>query len=308
MKINPEDFWKNVISKGGLPMHTFINKRYRIDDVLKNDSYGYTYLCTDIEKNIKVILWEYVDTRYTQGYGHVNGQVNILPKFESKFQEECEKYMDEGKRLKSLGKMPGILSCYDCFQYNNTVCLVFEYVHGVNLEAHVRNSGGCISPHEILTIMCPVIQNLGKVHKAGVIHKCIFSPKNIIVDDQGLGTLIKTETFSHQNDEGQILYTETEFFYSEFRNRVHYKDAAACFKMKMQMKYGFDYWTDVCGICAVMHYAMTGEYPEKGPAYCPSELGIDIDAGVEEAIMRGFIGEPEKRYPSMEEFALALYG
>ena len=73
-------------------------------------------------------------------------------------------------------------------------------------------------------------------------------------------------------------------------------------------------WTDVYGICATMYYCLTGKLPPQAmerltgaPFPLPSEMGVEIPAYQEKAIMDGLELYVQRRIQNMDELWQRMY-
>ena len=62
--------------------------------------------------------------------------------------------------------------------------LVFEYVKGPTLSAHLRERGGAMPAREAVTLMLGVLDALRAAHECGIVHRDL-KPSNILIDAEG---------------------------------------------------------------------------------------------------------------------------
>ena len=62
--------------------------------------------------------------------------------------------------------------------------LVFEYVKGPTLSAHLRERGAALLPREAVTLMLGVLDALRAAHECGIVHRDL-KPSNILIDADG---------------------------------------------------------------------------------------------------------------------------
>ena len=62
--------------------------------------------------------------------------------------------------------------------------LVFEYVKGPTLSAHLRQRGGALPAREAVTLMLGVLDALRAAHDCGIVHRDL-KPSNILIDADG---------------------------------------------------------------------------------------------------------------------------
>ena len=308
------------LQKSGLPLGSIIQGRYRIERVLDKGRYGMTCLCTDLDRGIPAILWEYMDyyARHDE-----KGALIVPSKYESQFNEGCQIFMYEMTRLKSLEGLPGVVSYMDCFYWGKTVCAVMEYVHGITLPQAVKKSGGYMAPEIVLNMMRPVIRGLGAVHRLGLLHDNIH-PRHILVDEKGRGKLIDFSYAVNYRYEEPLIEGDPVKIERLYREPVIDEgpmlwpnDSWAMGMGLLEFEGKEGPWTDVFGICAAMYYALTGKKPEVREVrgsfpnleIVPmSELGITVPPQWTKAIMKGLSMKPEDRFQTMEALEAAFYG
>ncbi|PZS01009.1 MAG: hypothetical protein DLM69_05675, partial [Candidatus Chloroheliales bacterium] len=86
-------------------------------------------------------------------------------------------------------KHPGIVTVYDCFEENDTLYIVMEFVDGTNLDRLVRQRGGHLPEAEALGYVAEIAAALTVLHANGVLHRDI-KPANIMIDKSGHAVLI----------------------------------------------------------------------------------------------------------------------
>ena len=79
--------------------------------------------------------------------------------------------------------MNQIAAVLDFFSENNTAYIVMEYIGGETLSEYLAKKGR-LSFREAFTVLRPVLEALGRLHEAGVVHGDV-SPDNIILTDGG---------------------------------------------------------------------------------------------------------------------------
>jgi len=62
--------------------------------------------------------------------------------------------------------------------------LVFEYVNGPTLSAHLRQRGGSLPPREAVGLLLGVLDALRAAHECGIVHRDL-KPSNILIDAEG---------------------------------------------------------------------------------------------------------------------------
>ncbi len=78
---------------------------------------------------------------------------------------------------------PHIVQVYDADVQNHQPCLVFEYIAGPTLSAHLK-SRGALPANEAVALMIDVLDALHAAHAAGVVHRDL-KPSNVLIGANG---------------------------------------------------------------------------------------------------------------------------
>lgn len=276
---------------------TMVGERYRLDKVLGVGGYGITYRGLDTRLDRIVAIKEYFPSfcasRFTQQGPALRCQAGL----EADYEKGRERFLEEAKTLASLSNIQGIVRVNDYFEENATAYLVMDFLDGKNLKQMSDGFGGRIPADILIPVLSPTIAALQKVHDRGMIHRDI-SPDNIMMLEDGSVYLI------------------------DFGNA---RESVSDHSMTLAMKQGFaapeqyrtrgqGTWTDVYGLCATMYYCLTGKLPPQAlerltgtPFLKPSEMGVQIEPHLEEAIMDGLELYVNKRIQTMNELWTRLY-
>ena len=152
-----------------------------------------------------------------------------------------------------------------------------------------------------MRVLTPVMDALREVHRAGLLHRDI-SPDNIYLTRSGQVKVI---------DFGAARYSLGQ----------HSKNLSVILKPgfappeQYQTRGNQGPWTDVYATACTFYRAITGEVPPPAPDRMakvelvpPSQLGANVDAAGEQALLRALALDPADRFAGMEEFHKALLG
>lgn len=282
-----------------LPLGTALKDgRYPVERVLEEEVFTITYLGFDRLRERKVMIKEYYsgdrmsrDSADSTAVLALDGAVGLL-------EAGRERFLREAKALARSDMPPRIAGACDCFQENNTAYMVLEYMEGIPLAELTARAGGKVPWSGLGSLLDPLFPALHEMHRQGVVHWDI-RPGSLLVDGTGV-----------------IL---TGFGWSP---------AAYCAMTTMPFRLTHGYapvelyqrrgrqgpWTDVYGLSATIYFSLTGTKPPMAPDRLigdglvpPRELGADLTAGQEEALLRGMGIFPGERLQSMEELRAALY-
>ena len=202
--------------------------------------------------------------------------------------------------------MTGVQTCAlpiyvrDFFSANGTAYIVMEFLDGMSLKKYLQRKGGKISVEEVLTIIRPVMDSLTQVHKIGLIHRDI-SPDNILITKYNEVKLIDFGAAKYSNPDGRSLsIVLKQGFAPPEQYDTHGEQGP---------------WTDVYALGVTIYYSVTGQLPPesirlmmgKETLKRPSELGIAIDPGVENALLKSLAVDRKKRYQDVQSMIIGLY-
>jgi serine/threonine protein kinase len=218
--------------------------RYEIVSVLGYGGFGITYRARDHHLNREVALKEFLPAALAV---RQDGSA-VLPRSTEAagdFGWGRGRFMDEGRTLASLPDAPSIVKVFDFLEANGTAYIVMELMRGRTLQEYVKTEGA-LAPAVLEAMLWPLLVGLQKVHEAGFLHRDI-KPANIMLDGLGKATLIDFGA-SRAAMAGRTG-TMTAIFTPGYAAPEQF--AAA--------KQGP--WTDIYGLAATLHYAITGTAP-----------------------------------------------
>jgi len=283
-----------------LPCGTVLGGRYILGRVLGQGGFGITYVAQDYQsKQLFAIKEFFPDTMATRTGSHsvsaYSGQMaeNFI------YGKQC--FLEEAKTLAEFIGNPNIVRIHQYFEENGTAYFVMDFVHGVSLDAYLKQNGGRLSWERATAILYPVMDALSAVHARGIIHRDV-TPDNIILTDDGGVKLL---------DFGAARYSLGD------RSR----------SLDVVLKHGYapkeQYtrrgrqgpFTDVYTVAATLYYSLAGRIPpdsiermDEDDLILPSSLGVRLPLEAENAICKALSVQPQDRFQSMMEFKHALQG
>jgi len=96
-----------------------------------------------------------------------------------------ERMFREAHALANLGGTAAVRVLDQLWTDDGALCLVMEYLHGQDLEDHLRGieaGGGRMSVGALLELVAPVVDTLEAAHAQGIVHRDV-KPANIYVID-----------------------------------------------------------------------------------------------------------------------------
>jgi eukaryotic-like serine/threonine-protein kinase len=214
-----------------------------------------------------------------------------------------DRFRSEAVMLARLNH-PAIAQLYTFFQDGNEFFMVMEYVAGHTLE-HVIEQQRALPWPQALSFALQILEGIGHAHALGILHRDL-KPANVIVTPSGRLKLMdfgiaQALGAARLTRDGRIVGT-LEYLAPE---RIQGRPA--------------DVRSDLYSVGVVLYEMLTGRLPFEGDseydllvapvqkqAPTPRELGVELPAGVESAVMRALEKDPSRRYPDAASFAAAL--
>jgi eukaryotic-like serine/threonine-protein kinase len=211
---------------------------------------------------------------------------------------------------------PGIVGVIDFGNVGNSCVMVLEYVHGYHLGQWLRfvtETRGPMPVEHAVHVILSVLDALGYAHgvsrpdgkSLGIVHRDI-SPANVLIDQQGHVKL---------SDFGIARMADDEFKTQEglFRGTLPYSAPETLHGHSMSAK------VDQYGCAVILYHLLAGKNPFKGAeppetmtrvlTLTPPPISVlrdDVPPQIDAAITRALSKDPDKRFPSVEEFAEAM--
>lgn len=221
-------------------------------------------------------------------------------------------YAVELARFQRAGRLqighPAVVDPIDCGEENGAWYMVMPFIEGLNLDQHVANHGGRLTPDEAVAIITQVAGGLTAMHRHGVVHRDL-KPPNIRIDRQGhvhildLGICRKLSEATVTQDPG--LLGSLQWMSPEQLRNPGNEDPRS----------------DLYSLGGIFYYMLTGSPPVQGNdpgavalSICqwvpppPHQIVPDIPAQVSSACMKLLAKRPEDRLSDAEAFLLALAG
>ncbi len=282
-----------------LAPRTLLAGKYLIGRVLGQGGFGITYLGWDTTLDVKLAIKEF----FPQGLvSRVPGQGKIAS-YSGGAREELnygiDRFLSEAKMLARFEHHPNIVSVRDFFKANNTAYMVMSYVEGFTLEHYLAREGGKIPYHKAIDIVMPVMDALREVHAVGIMHRDI-SPDNIFIDNRGRVVLLDFGAARQDlRDKSRSVSVILKAGYApeeQYRSRGRQGP-----------------WTDVYAVGATIYRCITGRVPPESldrmaedDLVPPSQLGVDISAGLEQTLLKALAVKAEDRFHTVTEFQAEL--
>ncbi|WP_300073492.1 serine/threonine protein kinase [uncultured Ruegeria sp.] len=167
------------------PGTTLMRGQYKIIRYLNSGGFGITYLATD-SLDRQIVIKEC----FPQSFCRRNGQ-QIEARSESHVGELRSIVRLFSQEARALAKLehPYIVGVHQVFEENNTAYMAIDFVKGHDLLAIIEQKVVLLRPDQVKAVLRKVLDAIGFVHSAGMLHRDI-SPDNIIITDELTPVLI----------------------------------------------------------------------------------------------------------------------
>lgn len=277
---------------------TILWNRFIVGTVIGAGGFGITYKCFDTTLGVTVAAKEFYPA------GLVNRapgecRVGLLSgDKEGQYKERLQRFLMEAQSVAQFGKAKDIVNVFDFFEENGTAYIIMEYIDGILLKDYLDKQGA-VEPEAAISIIMPIIEAVKKIHSKGIIHKDI-SPDNIFITSENT---IKVFDFGaaqlNDSKEGMAAEPVIKVGYSPLEQ---YRDKS---------RKGF--YTDVYAVGAILYQMLTGTKPLesterefKDELKSPKDLGVQISANMDRAVMEALSVRTEFRFQGIQQFQEAL--
>jgi eukaryotic-like serine/threonine-protein kinase len=233
----------------------------------------------------------------------------------AKEQEFASMFRDE-VRLAARVQHPNVVATLDVVERNSELLLVMEYVHGEPLSRLIRRSGTRgkpIPPAIAASIACGILHGLHAAHEArsetdeplGIVHRDV-SPHNVLVGCDGVARVLD---FGIARAAGRQQVTRN----GQIKGKMSY------LAPEVLRGRDVDRRADIFGVAVVLWEALTGARLFEGANEAivlakvlsaevvgPRSVVPEISEALEAIVLKGLERDPDKRYATAREMALAL--
>jgi len=284
---------KNVNSVA-LPVHTVLNGRYIIKEVLSQGGFSITYIAHDGILNMNTVIKEFMPKQMLE---RETGTTELVVKYgemQQIFDTGVQNFLNEARILAKFANYEGVVSVMDYFSENNTAYIVMPYIQGTTLSQFVAKNGA-LSEKETIEMLTPVILTLSKVHKAGIIHRDI-SPENIFITDDKKAVLLDFGIcMAIENETKEIVQEEPTSLKHGYAPPEQY-----CYKGIQGP------WTDIYSMAATMYFCIVGKSLMSAVNRMHHSEDITLCNTINPALLKGLNLLSKNRYPDMDTFLVAL--
>lgn len=234
-------------SNNALPAGYAINE-YRVASVLGVGGFGVTYLATDVNLNLKVVLKEYMPVDFAaRAVDH--SVAARTPKDNDSYDWGLRRFLDEARTLASF-RHPNIVRVMRFFEGNHTGYMVMEFVEGKPLHTWIMPRRP-IRQQDVLDIIGPLLGGLAVIHKAAYLHRDI-KPANVFMRTDGTPVLLDFGSAREIKGGDQEVTVMVSPGYAPLEQyHAHGKQGP---------------WSDLYALGSVMYWMITGNKPVEAAA------------------------------------------
>lgn len=216
--------------------------------------------------------------------------------------DSMERFRREAQILMELDH-PYVVRCLTAGENERFIYVALEHMEGGPLQAYVDQRGP-LSVAQAVGVMRRVLQGLGAVHRAGVVHRDL-KPDNILLDARGRPKLADFSLARHR-DHRKITLTGTILGTADYMSPEQFKGE------------GIDHRADLYAAGAMLYTLVTGSPPYAGrsslavlkqhaDAPIPDPAAKNPAAGPLTKIVQLLMAKSPAERPESAEAALALF-
>jgi serine/threonine protein kinase len=229
---------RNVL-KPGYQLHW-----YSIERVLGHGGFGITYLARDTNLNQQVAIKEF----FPADIATRNDDMTVQPKTNAdadQYQWGLDRFRSEAQTLARFDH-PNIIRIFTVFEANHTAYLIMRYEKGEALN-DILERRKRLSETELLEIVLPILDGLGKVHETGFVHRDI-QPANIYIREDKSPVLIDFGAAREAQGKPRTVTILVAPGYAPYEQYIANNQEQGP-------------WTDIYGLGATLYRAVAGVAP-----------------------------------------------
>jgi len=253
-----------------LPAGTLLQGRYMVGKVLGQGGFGITYLGLDCQSETTVAIKEYYPSSQVTRDTVRGNRVHCYTENQTAaYATSKERFLREARTLSLLQDVPAIVRVQECFEENDTVYIIMEFIRGTDLRHYIARRGRPLGVGEVLSILRPIMEALETVHRRGLVHRDI-SPDNIMLHPSRGAVLLDFGAVRDvaNADVNAPLTKSTEAILKHgFAPLEQYRSRGS-----------LGPWTDVYALCATIYYCLTLKVPPEALARMMGEETLDWSA------------------------------
>lgn len=284
------------------PLHhlkpgSVLRDKYLIGKAIGEGGFGITYIGRDLTLDMPIAIKEYYPNGFSnRNNDHSNAVTISKGNHGHEFEREIQRFLSEARVLARFCNNPGVVGVRDFFRENGTAYIVMEYLDGITLKNYLKKYG-TIPAETLAQMIDPILLALHEIHQQGLIHRDI-SPDNIMMLKNGQLKILDFGAAREVAGDKSLSVMLKPGYAPEEQYRSKGQQGP---------------WTDVYAMCATIYKCITGITPDESIQRVfddelkkPSELGIAIPEGFEQALMQGLNVKSDDRLQNMDVLRRAL--
>ena len=214
--------------------------------------------------------------------------IKLLPAEIAADQQFVARFQREARTLAKL-KHARIVVIHDFGQTSaGHLYFVMEYIDGTDLRRILRGPG--LEPEQALAIVGQLCDALQAAHQMGIVHRDI-KPENVLVTSDGYVKLADFGLAQPPREEGATMLTGTHVILGTPSYMAPEQSAGAA---------KADPRSDIFSLGVMFYEMLTGHRPHG--VFDPPSQAVQLDARIDEVVLKALQSEPERRYQSVVEF------
>lgn len=283
-----------------LPLGYVLDGRYKLGRVLGVGGFGITYAGQTMDRlPVDVAIKEFLPSSVAMRTPGGDGVTALTDDRQDSFEKGLEAFVDEARMLTAFREDPHIVTVIRFFEANGTAYLVMPYYRGRSLSQHLAQNGGTLHVDDAVRLLDPVLDGLGAVHGAGLLHRDV-KPDNIYLTDRGNVLLL---------DFGAArAFVEDE---TASHTRILSRGYAPPEQYDRSTRHGP--WIDVYAAAATLYRCVTGVVPPEGTFrrvrddLAPASALAPVPAALADVIAKGMHVDHTARYQTAAAFQRAIH-
>jgi serine/threonine protein kinase len=277
-------------------------QEFEITGVLGEGGFGIVYLARDRLLGREVAIKEYMPASLA-ARGNDRGVVVRSRSHEQTFAAGLQSFISEARLLAQF-KHPALVEIFRFWEQNGTAYMAMPFYRGKTLKQFLKEHRDEVNEDWLRRLLMPLLDGLQHLHAANCFHRDI-APDNILILGNGQPLLL--DFGAARRIVGDVTSGLTVILKPGYAPVEQYADDASVAQGP---------WTDIYGLAAICHYAITGTVPPASVTRLMRDPMVPLVAqgipGYSKrlllAIDRGLAVKPEQRPQSLQEFRKLLEG
>ncbi len=273
-----------------LKPNTLLKNRYKILKTLSTTEKTISYLGLDENLESKVEIVELYPNEIVK---RIEKKVIVKNYYHEEYFDGLKKnFLELHKNLISLRFLSNMLKIYSCFEENNTIYIIQEFLRGITFSKYLANNYGELAWENCKNMFLNLIRLLKNLHSKKIIHTDL-TPNNLGIENN----ILKIINFEN----ALINYENLE------ENKFKLNEGYSAPEQYEGKNIGT--YTDVYSLAALIYKSLTGTKPVNSTSRIsndnllpPNTLNFKIPKNVSFATMSALVLAPKLRTQTMRDF------